>query len=240
MTRFGKWLGAGLGWTVGGPIGAILGFTVGTLIDATQVSMQPGESRTTSGDFMVSFLVIVAAIMKADEKIMKSELDFLRNYLTKSFGSKITNEMLLMLRDLLKQNIPVIEVSQQIRTHMDYPSRLQLMHLVYGIALSDGFISPAELKELDNIAGYLGIKATDNTSLKGMYVRSADWAYEILGIDHNAGYEEIKKAYRAMAMKHHPDKVAYLGEDVKLQAKEKFQKIKEAYETLLREKGLNN
>ena len=63
--------------------------------------------------------------------------------------------------------------------------------------------------------------------------------YEILDLERGASSAEIKKAYRKMAIKYHPDKVSALGEEFQKAAKEKFQKVQEAYETIKKEKGIN-
>ena len=63
--------------------------------------------------------------------------------------------------------------------------------------------------------------------------------YEVLGVDKKASADEIKKAYKKMAIKHHPDKVEALGEDVKKAAEEKFKAIAAAYETIKKERGFN-
>ena len=71
-----------------------------------------------------------------------------------------------------------------------------------------------------------------------MFVPKTEWAYNILEIRENATNEEIIKAYRKMALKFHPDKVSYLGEDVQKAASEKFQKLNEAYQTISKDRGL--
>jgi DnaJ like chaperone protein len=239
MTKFGKWIGAGLGWTIGGPIGAILGFAFGSFVDASNLERFANRNQdTTTGDFIISLLVVIAAVMKADQRVMKSELTFVRNYLTGAFGESESSEMLRMLRDILKQEIPLKDVTRQIRARMDYPSRLQLMHLIYGIALADGSIIEPEVIQLRQIAVDLGINDADISSLKSMFIQTTDWAYSILEVDKNAGNEEIKKSYRQLALKNHPDKVAYLGEEIRKKAQEKFQKINEAYEVIKKERGM--
>ncbi len=240
MRKFGKWIGAGLGWTIGGPIGAILGFAFGSFVDASNLEkFDRQQSDTTTGDFIVSLLVIMASVMKADQRVMKSELTFIKNYLTKSFGEEETLEMLGMLKNILKQDIPLKEVTTQIRKRMDYPSRLQLMHLVFGIALSDGAITEPEVIQLEQIAADLGINPADVNSLKSMFIQSSDWAYKVLEIASSSTNEEIKKAYRQLALKNHPDKVAYLGEEIRKRAQEKFQRIHEAYEAIKKERGIS-
>lgn len=238
MGKFGKWIGAGLGWTFGGPLGAILGFTLGSFIDAADVQVIKGERKTTTGDFIASLLVLVASIMKADGKVLRSELDYVKKYFVQAFGNDSALEAMQMLKDILKQNIPLRDVSIQIKQRMDYSSRLQLLHFLYGIANADGKIDPSEIRTIEQIAFYLGISSADSGSIKNMFVRTTDSAYIILGVDRNAPNEEIKKAYRKLAVKYHPDKVSYLGEDIKNKAKEKFQQINEAYEIIKKERGM--
>jgi DnaJ like chaperone protein len=238
MKKFGKWIGAGLGWTIGGPIGAILGFAFGSFVDASDLEKYESSSHnTTTGDFVLSLLVIMAALMKADRKVMKSELTFVKNYLTRAFGEEETKEMLVIMRDLLKKDIPLKEVTYQIRNRMDYPSRLQLMHLLYGIAMSDGHVAESEIVMIEIVGNDLGMHPPDMDSLKNMFVASADKSYKILEVDRSATNDEIKKAYRQLALKNHPDKVAYLGEEIRIKAQEKFQKIQEAFETIKKERG---
>lgn len=239
MTKFGKWIGAGLGWTIGGPIGALLGFAFGSLVDSTNLErFENREKSTTQGDFIVSLLVLMAGIMKADQRVLRSELQFVKNYLVKAFGEEEAAEMLGMLRDILKQDIPLRDVTRQIRTRMDYPSRLQLMHLVFGIALADGTISTAEITRIEQVGNDLGISQADIQSLRGMFIKNTGWAYEVLEVNPESTNDEIKKAYRQLALKNHPDKVAYLGDEVHKKAQEKFQKINEAYESIKKERGI--
>ncbi len=238
MGKFGKWIGAGLGWRFGGPLGAILGFAVGSFIDAADVQVIKGEHRTTTGDFIASLLVLVASIMKADGKVLRSELDYVKKYFVQAFGSDAAVEAMQMLKDILKQSIPLKDVSNQIKQRMDYSSRLQLLHFLYGIANADGKIDASEIQLIEQIAYYLGISSADSGSIKNMFVKSTDSAYKILEVSKSATNEEIKKAYRSLAVKYHPDKVSYLGEDIKNKAKEKFQQISEAYETIKKERGM--
>jgi DnaJ like chaperone protein len=238
----GKLIGVGFGWAIAGPIGAILGFAFGSIVDASNLEKLENireDQDTTTGDFIVSLLVLMAAVMKADQKIMRSELDFVRNYLVKSFGEEDASEMILMLRNILKQEIPLKDVTKQIRSKMDYPSRLQLMHLIFGIALADGVIVESELIQIEQIGVDLGISENDLNSLKSMFIKSTHWSYDVLEVKKEAGNDEIKKAYRLMALKNHPDKVAYLGEEIRQRAQEKFQKIQEAYEVIKKERNMN-
>lgn len=239
MAKFGKWIGAGLGWAFGGPVGAVIGLGLGWMFDSSEATnLKKSYGRTTTGDFAVSLLVLIAAVMKADGKILRSELDYVKAFLHTKFGVESGNEALQMLRDLLKQTIPVKDVSFQIRDRLEYHSRLELIHLLYGVAKADGHIHETELKLIAQIAYYLEISSADQQSIRTMFVEDTDSAYKILGVDKNASSDEIKKAYRKLAVEFHPDKVSYLGEDFRKNAKEKFQKINEAYETIKKKKGI--
>jgi DnaJ like chaperone protein len=240
MGRLGKLIGAGLGWAFGGPIGAVIGFGVGWMFDsANEADENRVYTTTTVGDFLVSMLVLIAAVMKADGKVLKSELDFVKTFLVRKFGESSARDALKILRDLLKKNIPIQDVAHQISERLDYHSRLELLHLLYGVAHADGMIADSEKQILEQIAYYLGISSGDHLSIRNMFFQNTESSYNILGIDRNSTPEEIKKAYRKLAIEYHPDKVNYLGEEIRRDAEEKFQKITNAYEKIKKEKGFN-
>ena len=241
MGFFGKWLGGGLGFAMGGPIGGLLGFLVGSMIDGATVETHTSSShpaRTTQGDFVMSLLVLVAAVMKADGKVVKSELDYVKQFFIVQFGQETAKEAVLMLKDILKKDIPVRDVSIQIGSNMDYSSRLQLLHLLFNISLADGTIHSSEMEIIEKISGYLGVSNTDFTSIRNMFVPETDSSYKILEIEPSSTNDDIKKAYRRMAMKYHPDKVSHLGEEFRKTADEKFKKVNEAYEKIKKERNM--
>jgi len=241
MGMFGKWLGGGLGFVMGGPIGGMLGFLVGSMIDSTTEQSDPTASRhvrTTQGDFSMSLLVLVAAVMKADGKVVKSELDYVRQFFIRQFGQESAKEALLMLKDILKQDIPVRDICIQIGRNMDYSSRLQLLHLLFNISIADTTIHPLELELIGKISGAMGVASNDFLSIKNMFIPETDSAYKILEIEPAATNEAVKKAYRRMAMKYHPDKVSHLGDEFRKTADEKFKKVNEAYERIKKERSI--
>jgi DnaJ like chaperone protein len=240
---FGKWIGSGLGWTLGGPLGALAWFVLGTLFDLSEKSDPNAKTfqhgmQTTPNDYLFSLLVLVSAVLNADGKIMKSELNYVKDFFKANFGIEGAQNAMRVLQDLTKQKIPVTDVCNQIKTYMDYPSRLQLIHFLYGIAASDGEFHPDELKLIRHICMNLGIDTADYTSIEAMLIPKTDWAYDVLEIVPAATDEEVKKAYRKMAVKYHPDKVSYLGEEIQKAANEKFKKVNEAYQLISRERGI--
>jgi len=241
MAKFAKWLGGGLGFVVGGPIGGLLGFLVGSFFDEAKMETYTSSSQavgTTPGAFGVSLLVLIAAVMKVDGKVVKSELDYVKQFFIRQFGSQSAKEALVMLRDLLKQDIPLHDVCLQINRNMDYSSRLQLLHLLFGVANADERFHPSEIALIETISGYLGISNSDFLSIRNMFIPETNSSYKILEIDPSATNDDLKKAYRKMAMKYHPDKVSHLGEDFRKTADEKFKKVNEAYEKIKKERNI--
>ncbi len=238
MGKYGKWISGGLGWALFGPIGAILGFAIGSVFDSMETTkIYTGESSRNG--FLVSLLVLVSAVMKADGRVMKSELDYVKKYFYDNFGPSAAREAIMLLRDILKQSVSLSDVCKQIQENIDYHSRLQLLHFLFGIAQADGVVSVEELKVIADIANFMSISNSDFDSIKAMFVPDTDKYYKILEISPSATNEEVKKAYRQMAIKYHPDKVQHLGEDIRLAAEQKFKMVNEAYEKIKKERGFN-
>lgn len=249
---FGKWIGGALGWAMGGPLGGVIGFAIGAIADDKSFTgdktAQPRQQQrqnyeqyrhhTKSGDFASALLVLSAAVMKADNKLLKSELDFIREFYTRQFGAANAAQHIGVLKELLKKDIPVREVCEQIRYYMEHSMRLQLMYYLFGIAKADGTVDKEEMRIIEQIAHHLGLTEKDYESLKAMHYGDTNSAYKILEIEKTVSDDEVKKAYRKMAMKYHPDKVRGLGEQHEKAANEKFHKVQEAYEQLKKERGI--
>ena len=244
MAKFGKWVGLGLGWALGGPIGGILGLAVGSIFD-TGTTAATGQqrvvrgSRTLRGDYAASLLVLIAAVMKADGRVLKSELDYVKRYFISRFGEETASEAVVMLKDILKQEIPLRDVTRQLSQRLEYAYRLEMLHFLFGIASADGSVSDAENSVIQQIAGFMSISDSDFQSIRAMFVSQTDASYKILEIEPTTKDEDVKKAYRRMAMKYHPDKVSHLGEDFKKVADEKFKKVQAAYDQIKSERGIN-
>ena len=254
MGNFTKWLGAGLGFTFGGPIGAAIGFAVGSFVDGFSVDefsqeqidyqRDRGSTRgrrgvnTQSGDFEMSLLVLASIVIKSDGKVDQRELDFVRSQFLTMYGKQRANSAFKLFKGVIKKEVSARQVCIQIREHMSHASRLQLLHFLFGIAKADEFVSEKEVEEIRRISGYLYINQNDYESIKAMFYDASDNAYKILEITKKASDDELKSAYRKMAKKYHPDKVQDLGEEHIKGAQEKFQNIQAAYEKIKNERGI--
>ena len=272
----GKWIGSALGWILSGGnvLGAIAGYCIGSLLsDATSTAEREngfnGNGNTFRNDysdtqfnqrpfeedrnsFLFSMLVLSSYIIKADGKIMHSEMNCVRNFLRNNFGEQAVRQgedILLRLFEMQKQQgattfkETIRKSCVEISFHMNIGQRLQLLDYLIIIAKVDGTVSPEEVYALKEVATYLGLSAQDVDSMLNMEASSnqqigLDEAYKILGISPNATNDEVKAAYRKMALKHHPDRVSSLGDNVREAAEKKFQEINNAKERIYKARGL--
>lgn len=237
-----KILFGGLGWVLGGPIGAVIGYFLASTGDQTERSYftprsMRSQPRTQPGDFMVSLLVLLGSVMKADKQLLKSELNYVKEFLHRQFSVEDTQQYMMLFQDIIKQDYPLRDVCRQIQRSMDHPSRLELLHVLFGLSQADGQIHPEEIRVITSIAGYLNINDGDFKSIKAMFIKDTTSAYKILEVDPSASDEEVKKAYRKMATKYHPDKVSHLGDDLKHLAEEKFKAVNDAYQNIKKARG---
>lgn len=252
----GRWFGGVLGFMSGGPLGALAGYAIGWLFEKGAEGFSDEDNYTTQqqlegqrNSFLFSLLVLASYIIKADGKVMHSEMEFVRAFLRRNFGEiavKQGEEILLRLFERQKQmgqeafKNTISEACYEIAQNMDYSQRLQLVNFLVTIAQADGNIPQSEIDALYFIAAKLGISADDIASMLNLSSggTSIEAAYKVLGITAEATDEEVKVAYRRMALKHHPDRLATLGEDVRKAAEKKFQEINAAKETIYKERGI--
>ena len=222
---------------------AILGFAIGSLIDQYQQASKNGQGGQAQGtaqdpfefyrrqssmyDLPTMLMALSAAVMKADGKVLRIELDFVKNFFSAQFGKQFNATHLQTLRQFLDApSIPLQDICHDIRTRMTQEVRVQLVHYLFGIAKADGDVGTAELNVISRIATMLGIPAVEFESLRNMFYRNVDSDYKILGVDEKATDDEVKKAYRKMAVAHHPDKVAHMGEEYLKVQRRNFNKFK--------------
>ena len=239
---FGKWIAGALGWAMFGPIGGILGYYFTSRLErlaesAIVYTEDQSWNQGQRNSFLMSLLVLSAAVIKADGKTTSQELSTLRSFFARNFGAQAADEASEIVNELLQKDYNLYEVCSQIRSCMDYSQRLQLFHFLVQLGECDG-LQQREVDILETIATYIGLSKAEVDSIFAQFRPSNDSNYKILEITPDATDEEVKKAYRKMAVKYHPDKVATLGEDVQKAAEEKFKAISQAYDTICKERGI--
>ncbi|MET6989667.1 TerB family tellurite resistance protein [Sediminicola arcticus] len=242
-----KWFTAILGYYVFRFPGAIVGFFIGSYIDSLRSGGSGGKSVFLGGtsqtvspaDFELNLLSLCSVVIKADGNVTQSELDYVRQYFLSTYGKDKANAIFRTFNEVIKKReISADRICAYLNQRTRYEVRLQLLHFLFGIAQSDGNISPLEIDKIKEIAGYLNVGMIDFESIKAMFIKSADTAYKILEIERSVSDEEVKKAYRTMAKKYHPDRVNTENEAIKKGAEEKFKEVQKAYETIQKERGL--
>lgn len=255
-----KWIGGIIGFMAGGPLGALAGYALGSLFDTdgnTTYSRYGNEQQTESygyagqrNSFLFSMLVMASYIIKADGRIMHSEMEFVRRFLRTTFGEAAAREGEQILLNLFEQSKQmdkqnpfafkntIRDCGRQIAANLTYEERLQLLGFLAEIAKSDGNVCREEIEALKEVATYMGLSAAEAESMLNLGGTSLEEAYKVLEVESTATNDEVRAAYRRLALKHHPDRVATLGEDIKKAAEEKFQRINNAKEQIYKARGM--
>lgn len=263
---FAKWIGGVLGFMAGGPLGGLAGFALGSLFDTDNMIEEPSDSifgtkrESTSStspldsgqrnSFLFSMLVMASYVIKADGKVMHSEMEYVRQFLRMNFGETAVSQGEQILKNLFEQRkqmearnplafkTTISECGQQITQNMSYEQRLQLLAFLANIAKADGVLPQVEIDALKEVATAMRLTEQEVDSLLNLGGKTLDEAYKVLEIAPTATDDEVRKAYRRLALKHHPDKVETLGDDVKKAAEEKFQQINAAKDLIFKARGL--
>ena len=243
-------IGAIIGYLVYRFPGSVIGFILGGVVESMfgkknqsrggfqEVFRGRPNDRVTPADFELNLLSLASLVIKADGTVNQSELDYVRQYFVQSYGKERANATFKVFNEVIKsRTVSAQNICALLRQRTRYESRLQILHFLFSIANADGHVSDEEVREINNIARYLQIQGRDFESIKAMFFKNPDSAYKILEIERTATPNEIKKAYREMAKKYHPDKLQHMDEAYQNGAEEKFRKVQEAYEQIQKERG---
>ncbi len=272
-------IGALVGGHLGGFWFGVFGFFLGRMLDNAIAARRGGSRRTvfsshyynglSQNEFVDTLMQLTAVVIKSDDKMLKSELDYVKQYLIKNLGTRQAQNAVLNLRDYLKQNIDSEQLCRKLSQNASLQERLLILQFLFGLAKADGNVDNSEVQTIQMIASWMGIPSATFESLKAMFLGygyysgyqqqgfgygggyssegssysstsyNFDEDYKILEISPDASDEEVKKAFRKAAMKHHPDRVSHLGEEARKAAEEKFAKVNEAYNRIKKSRGIN-
>ena len=226
-----KWIFGGLGWAFGGPLGALFGYGIGSMYD--------NKKKVSKGtDFELALLSLAAVVIKADGIIKKEELNCVKTFFIKSFGKYKADMYFKIFNDIKNRPFPSVRsICLQIDKNVNHSGRLIIVQFLFSIAASDDELLDVEVNLIKKISNYLHINEYDFQSVKSMYLSQSydvDNDYKILEISKSSSNEDVKKAYRKMAKKYHPDKLQNVSEDIIRMAQEKFNKVNQAYERIMK------
>lgn len=263
----GAIIGAVIGYflTKGSFVGIFVGGAIGSMFDTAgggqNTQKKSFRSAASQEDFGRYLMMLSSIVVKADGVTLKSELNYIKAFYVKQFGEVQAKVHVKNLKKYLETNLSLDKVAREIEKSLNSSSKVHLLHYLIGIAHADGDISASELNVIKQIAYSINIpQRTLDSVLAMFYYQSGgnggynqytnqggrtsqpsgyriDTAYKVLGLPTTATGDEVKKAYRKLAVKYHPDKVAQLGPEFQKGAKEKFQKVQDAYESIKEYKG---
>lgn len=234
-----KWILALFGYLYFRIGGAVLGYFIGVGIEGYfngSSNFNLGTKNQAREKLQLNLLSLAAMVIKADGKVDERELRFVRNYFIASYGEANATLVFSKFNQEVKKEKQDLSAIARFFMNGNYELRLQIVHFLFGIAEADGHIAAVEVQKINEISKALGVRQASFDSIKAMFIKATDNAYKILNVSPQATDSEIKKAYRNMAKKYHPDKITSDDVALKKGAQEKFQQVQAAYEAIQKER----
>lgn len=212
---------------------------------------QPRNSRQNEANrnsFLMAMLTLSSFIIKADGRIMHSEMEVVRQWLRATFGESAVAQGEEILRKLFEESTrkgiqqyrrDIRETCHLVSQHVDPSGRLQMLDFMVQIARADGNVDRTEIDALKDLARWMDMRTDEIDRLLSMEKDDLESAYKVMGVGPDVTDDELKRIYRKLALEHHPDRVAALGEDVRRAAEKKFQEINNAKERIWKARGLS-
>lgn len=263
----GKFLGAALGYTFGGPFGALLGAAIGYAVDedsgasgAAAVPGKGGRPGFTKGSereiaYVETLVLFLTGAARADGRVTGEKVETIRRFFGEQLG--YGGPQLALIKRLIDESFrKAVDLPREcaaIAARTVYEERLFLIQLAYRVSVADGELAGSEEAYIGRAARLFGVEEQDLVMIAERFARFREGAgdgsggpgpravpnpYAVLGVSPSAGDEEIQKAYRLLAAKYHPDKVLHLGQEFIDLAHRKFTIIALAYDTIRKERGL--
>ena len=231
--KYYKWIALLPGWIIGDFLGAISSYF---LVD-TIMSNKKGDIS-----FEIALLRIFSLLIKSDNEVKPEEIRSVRNFFIKTFGKNKSNRAFKEIKTSYLKSVTLDELIKVVKLKVSPTKYYSIIQMLYAVASSDGKISLNEDLFIENVALEFGYDKVRLNTIRCQFVGSNQKSKKyskkimdclaILGLRPGVDFSEIKKSYRVLVKEYHPDKLSGMGQGIKDLAKEKFQKIQEAYEFL--------
>lgn len=244
---------------------AAVGYWIGSWLDNVVAgwlgrgqSRSRGEGHDATRQLMEAVMTVFAHLIHADGRIMHSEMECVRQFLRANYPASLQAQGEQHILHLFEQKkrMPAAQWERQVALACQLlamysapADRHTLLRVLCGIALADGQVQPAERQALRFIAAYMGMGTQIVDSMLGGGQSQQQWqsapqsssrlaeAYATLGISPQASDDEVRKAYRRLALKYHPDKVTRGTEAEREAAAARFSQITEAKDLIMAARG---
>lgn len=184
-------------------------------------------------DFRVKLMVLSVSVLKTDKQNHLTGQNFIRKYFVERYGIAETNRIIREYnRNPKYKSMGLETVATSIGHTMDYEYRLSVLHFIFSLAQADQVFSHVENKKIRQIATLLKISPDDFDRLKSIYIEPTFNSHQVLGVSKDATVQEVKRAYRRLAKKYHPDRLGAVDPKTRDKASKKFQQVQKAYEDL--------
>ena len=253
-----KLIGIIIGAIVAGPIGAIVGFLLGMYVDSQMGyrSKKPFRwQRGFSAQYLEAMFTLMGYVAKADGQISQNEIALageMMRRLRLSTAQKI--QAMRWFYNGKNQQFNLDATLQQLKAARFGIQNRLLIQCLSSMVSVNGRVHPEQKKILLHICTYLGLPAPQfyhqhyqqnggQRQARNPFsqVNPVTSAYKTLGVSQKTSNDEVKKAYRRLMSKHHPDKLASKqasDEEVK-QASAKTHAIRSAYEAVMQSRGVS-
>ncbi|MEJ2310548.1 MAG: co-chaperone DjlA [Gammaproteobacteria bacterium] len=230
----------------------------------------PEQRELNQTAFFTATFSVMGHIAKADGVVTKEEIRFAEAVMQQMQLTPDQRKTAINLfQEGKKAGFRVDAVLDQFHAQLGRQRNLIRMFLEIQVqaAYGDGRKHPAEHRILQSIASRLGIPGPELDMIEEMVLASMHFrqggrqqeeprrerrraespgivslqdAYAMLEIERSSSDAEVKKAYRRMISRHHPDKLASKGlpEEMMQMATEKTRQIKQAYEMIKQSRGM--
>ena len=236
-----------------GPIGALIGFLFGSLFDFFKGPDSSFYSQEPDGLFENAFPLLAAAITRA-AGVSKPKVIATKNVVIQVFGNQKAQRIMPLYKKYVERGYKqelLQNACDSILFSFDYRSKIYVISLLFTILRAKERFLLDELYMIERISRWIGISGYDFEMISKKFrtpgqfyekeytshVSKSD-PYQILGISSSAGDEEIKKQYRQLCKKYHPDLTAHLPEKEREEAEVKMKTIINAYESIKKERKL--
>lgn len=250
----GKLVGAILGLMKGGIVGLVFGALVGHFIDRW-IAQFRGLSDTRDSFFRALF-TCMGHLAKADGRVSETEIQATRTLFARmSLSAREQQRAIGYFNEGKRDPAAVDQVLKTFagQTRMRPDLRQVFMDILVQMALADGGLVAAEKQVLSGIASPLGISAARLEALirarsgfggagagaVGTQKMPVEQAYQVLGLEPKASDHEVKRAYRKLMSRYHPDKLVAQGlpEEMQQIAKSRAQEVGAAYDVIQKSRG---
>ncbi len=241
MSWWGKLLGGGVGFVLGGPLGALIGAAVGHGFDRGIASLDDpggtgddpyGRERTQTAFFTATFSVM-GHLAKADGRVSANEIRLANAVMDQmQLSASLKRLAQHLFTEGKAADFPLDDVIDQFRRECRNSRNLHrmFMEIQLNAAYADGSVNDNVRRILAHVARRLGFSGMQLAQMEAMVQAGLNYwrhqggspgaasasptledAYAILNIAPHSSDQEVKNAYRRLMSEHHPDKLVARG-----------------------------